>query len=57
MAMQLVWKVANTLKPRARRIAEPEWERHKEDIINCYLSSNLNEVVEWMIHNRNFYAK
>jgi hypothetical protein len=56
-AMDLVWKVADALKPRAQRKPKPEWEKHKEDIINRYQSSSLNEVVEWMIHTHDFHAK
>jgi hypothetical protein len=55
--MDLIWKVGDALKPRAQRKPKPEWEKHKEDNINRYRSSSLNEVVEWMIHMHDFHAK
>jgi hypothetical protein len=56
MHMGLVWKAADACKPRGRLIRAAEWDRHKDDIIRVYRSSNMNYLVEWMTSNRNFCA-
>jgi hypothetical protein len=54
--MNLDWTRAEARKPRAKIIHAREWTKHKAVIIEIYLSSSLEALVERMIEKYNFCA-
>ena len=54
--MPIKIKIFDKLQPRSRRIPQPVWEAHKEEIISVYKSNDLIYTVDWMAKSYNFHA-